>query len=226
MRVLHEQGLEPAHLGKLGDPLRHVLRRADEEIAGLEEFPVQRRTGLELLARVREDLAAAERIVVDEGGQDGRLGLAAGRLHRGRHVEVPQHGLARRRRDGTALDPRPELRVELHALPHPAGRRLPVAGLEPELRGEADRAVGRHGHPEGRVRPLIRLGRDAQFQDPVAVLPCWVGRIARMCEPGVRGRKGVVRTAWANRSSVQAFRTISTVSRKSSRFSWSFRGSA
>ena len=122
----------------------------------------------------------------------GALGLPAGRLHRRRHVEVPQDGLALGWRHRAALDPGANLGVERHALPDPAGRRLPVARPQPQLGGEADRAVGRHGHPERRMRPLVGLRRHAQLQHPIAALPRGIGRVVRVRESGVRGRKRVV----------------------------------
>ena len=55
------------------------------------------------------------------------------------------------------------------------------------------RARAGDGNPHRRMGPLVGLGRHAQLQDPVAVLPRRVGRIARMREPRVGGRERIVR---------------------------------
>ena len=177
VRVPEEQVLKAAHLDELVDALGHVLRRADQQVPGLEELPVEPGARRQLLAGVGEDVPAPEGIVVDEGRQDGLPGLPARRLRRRRQVPVAQNRLALGEGHDPALDLGSDLRVELHALADPARWRLPVAGTEAQLRREADRPVRGHGHPERRVRLLEWLGGDAQLQDPVAVLPVGIRRV-------------------------------------------------
>src|SRR5262245_7456256 len=63
VRVAEEEILQATDLHELVHALDDVVRRSDQEVPRLQEVPVELRAGRELLPRIREHLAAPERIV-------------------------------------------------------------------------------------------------------------------------------------------------------------------
>ena len=145
-----------------------------------------------LLAGIEKYLHPAHRLVVGEDRHHPRLGVASGLFHRSRHVGAPHDRLRLSEPEAAAFHAGSDLGVDPAALGDAPHRRLPVAGLEPELRRHRHRAVGRHRGPQRRMGLLEGFRRHPQPDDPVAVLPIRVDGIHRVTEAGLGGGKAVV----------------------------------